>query len=181
MPSEILSQVAQGQRPAVAQVRAALLEVEKAQRQTPQAISPQELQGTWRLTWASGARKTRRGLRLGQGYYLPLGIWAAITFDGTTQQIRNQLRLGFLEIQFNGPYRPHPKHNILVFDFTQVQVRLGEKILYQKSLGKYPEAEFATRAIAQLPFFVFLWASPQGIAARGRGGGLAIWVKPPGA
>jgi hypothetical protein len=54
---------------------------------------------------------------------------------------------------------------------------LGEKVLYSRSIAKYPAEEFGARAIGQLPFFVFLWAGERAIAARGRGGGLAMWVK----
>jgi hypothetical protein len=154
----------------------ALLSTEKALKKTPVLIPLAAIAGTWQLRFASGAKKTKRGLKLGKGYYWPSWVYAAIRFE-ETGKIRNQLRLGALEIRFTGPCRAHDRQNILVFDFTQLQVLLGDRVLFSRSIGKYPEADFATRPIAKLPFFVFLWASPAAIAARGRGGGLAIWVK----
>jgi hypothetical protein len=171
-----LARVATTDRPAPSEAIEALLSLEKALKKTPVPIPWAAIVGTWQLRLASGARKTKRGLKLGKGFYLPSWVYAAIGF-AAAGRIQNQLRLGALEIRFTGPCRLLPRRNIVVFDFTQVQLLLGEKVLYSRSLGKYPEEEFATRPVAQLPFFVFLWASPMAIAARGRGGGLAIWVK----
>jgi hypothetical protein len=174
--ADILSRVATVDRPATSAVIEALLVTEKAQKKSPVPIPFAAIEGTWQLRFASGAKKTKRGLKLGKGYYLPSWIYAAISFEAPGN-IRNQLRLGGLEIRFTGPCRPHNKQNILAFDFTQLQVLLGEKVLYSRSIAKYPVEEFGARAIGKLPFFVFLWAGEKAIAARGRGGGLAMWVK----
>jgi hypothetical protein len=172
--SLIIDQVATAARPATSEVVTALLDLEKAGKNIP--IPFEQLAGTWQLRFASGAKKTKKGLKLGKGYYLPSWVYAAISFD-PTGKIKNQLRLGALEICFTGPCRPHHKKNIVVFDFVQLQILLGNKVLLNRFVGKYPTEEFETRPIAKLPFFVFLAASTEAIAARGRGGGLAIWVK----
>jgi hypothetical protein len=172
-PSAVIDRVAAISRPPNSEVIAALLSLEKAKNTS---IPFDRLLGTWQLRFASGAKKTRRGLKLGKGYYLPNWVYAAISFEATGN-IKNQLRLGALEICFTGPCRLHTKKNIVVFDFVQLQILLGNKVLLDRYVGKYPIAEFANRAIAKLPFFVFLSASTQAIAARGRGGGLAVWVK----
>jgi hypothetical protein len=174
--ADILARVATIDRPATSKVIEALLSTEKAQKKTPVTIPLAAIEGTWQLRFASGAKKTKRGLKLGKGYYLPSWIYAAISFE-STGKIQNQLCLGGLEIRFNGPCRAHDKQNIVVFDFTQLQILLGEKVLYSRSINKYPVEEFGARSIAKLPFFVFLWAGEKSIAARGRGGGLAVWVK----
>jgi hypothetical protein len=172
----IFARVATSDRPSTSEVIKALLSTEKALKKTSVQIPLAALVGTWQLRFTSGAKKTKRGLKLGKGYYLPTWIYAAISFEAIGK-VQNQLRLGGLEIRFTGPCRAHEKQNILVFDFTQLQVLLGEKVLYSRSINKYPVEEFGTRSIAKLPFFVFLWASSESIAARGRGGGLAVWVK----
>jgi hypothetical protein len=172
----ILNRVATVHRPSPAEVIEALLSTEKALKKTPVDISLAAIEGTWQLRFASGAKKTRRGLKLGKGYYLPSWVYAAISFE-STGKIQNQLRLGGIEIRFTGPCRAHDKQNIVVFDFMQLQVLIGEKIIYSRSINKYPVEEFGTRSIAKLPFFVFLWVGERSIAARGRGGGLAVWVK----
>jgi hypothetical protein len=172
----ILTRVTTIDRPLTSEVIKALLSTEKALKKTPVSIPLESILGTWQLRFASGAKKTKRGLKLGKGYYLPGWIYAAISFEANGK-IRNQLRLGALEICFTGPCRPHDKQNILVFDFTELQILLRGKVLYSRSINKYPVADFGTRPIGKLPFFVFLWASSEAIAARGRGGGLAMWVK----
>jgi hypothetical protein len=172
----ILNRVATVNRPSSAEVIEALLSTEKALKKTPVDIPLAAIEGTWRLQFASGAKKTKRGLKLGRGYYLPSWVYAAISFEAAGK-IQNQLRLGGLEIRFTGPCRAHDKQNIMVFDFTQLQVLIGEKVIYSRSINKYPVEEFGARSIAKLPFFVFLWAGGRSIAARGRGGGLAVWVK----
>jgi hypothetical protein len=174
--ADVLARVATANRPSPAEVIEALLSTEKALKKTPVDIPLATIEGTWRLRFASGAKKTKRGLKLGKGYYWPSWVDAAISFEATGK-IQNQLRLGGLEIRFTGPCRAHDKQNIVVFDFTQLQVLLGEKVLYSRSINKYPVEEFGTRSIAKLPFFVFLWAGEKSISARGRGGGLAVWVK----
>jgi hypothetical protein len=174
--ADVLARIATTNRPASAEVIEALLSTEKALKKTPVDIPLAAIEGTWRLRFASGAKKTRQGLKLGKGYYWPSWVYAAISFEATGK-IQNQLRLGGLEIRFTGPCRAHDKQNIVVFDFTELQVLMGEKVLYSRSINKYPVEEFGTRSIAKLPFFVFFLASTDAIAARGRGGGLAIWVK----
>jgi hypothetical protein len=175
-PAAILARVASTNLPAASEVIEALLSTEKIQKKTPVQIPLTAIEGTWRLRFASGAKKTKRGLKLGKGYYLPSWIYAAISFEAIGK-IQNKLCLGGLEIRFTGPCRAHDQQNIVVFDFTQLQILIGEKVLHSRSINKYPIEEFATRSIGKLPFFVFLWASSESIAARGRGGGLAVWVK----
>jgi hypothetical protein len=172
----VLDRVATTNRPSPAEVIEALLITEKALKKAPVNIPLTAIEGTWRLRFASGAKKTKRGLKLGKGYYWPSWVYAAISFEATGK-IQNQLRLGGLEIRFTGPCRAHDKQNIVVFDFTQLQVLIGEKVIYSRSINKYPVEEFGARSIGKLPFFVFLSASTEAIAARGRGGGLAVWVK----
>jgi hypothetical protein len=172
----ILARVATSNRPSTSEVIEALLSTEKVLKKTPVSIPLAALVGTWRLQFASGAKKTKRGLKLGKGYYWPSWVYAAISFEATGK-IQNQLRLGGIEIRFTGPCRAHDKQNIVAFDFTQLQVLIGEKVIYSRSINKYPVEEFGARSIGKLPFFVFLYAGEKAMAARGRGGGLAVWVK----
>ncbi len=174
--ADVLSRVATGNQPSTSELIEALLSTEKALKKTPVDIPLTAIEGTWRLRFASGAKKTKRGLKLGKGYYLPSWVYAAISFEATGK-IQNQLCLGGIEIRFSGPCRAHDKQNIVVFDFTQLQILIGAKVIYSRSINKYPVEEFGDRSIGKLPFFVFLYAGEKSIAARGRGGGLAVWVK----
>lgn len=92
--------------------------------------------------------------------------------------IENQIQLGPLALQFSGPAKFLAKQNLLAFDFVQLQVCLGGLRLFKLPIkGRARSEDFATIPIAKLPFFAFFAATEQYLAARGRGGGLALWVK----
>jgi hypothetical protein len=86
--------------------------------------------------------------------------------------------LGGLWLRFTGPCRFQPKKNC--WHSTLPKWRLARAIA---PVAAHPagslSGSIAARAIAKLPFFSFFQATPQFLAARGRGGGLAIWVKRP--
>jgi hypothetical protein len=86
--------------------------------------------------------------------------------------------VGLFRLGFLGPARYRSPKNLLAFDFTQIQFDFLTTALYH---GKFrrgkTQTPFEQRPIAQLPFFSFFLVTDQMIAARGRGGGLAIWTK----
>ncbi len=53
------------------------------------------------------------------------------------------------------------------------------RVVYNQPIrsGKVESEDFYNQPIAKLPFFAFFLVTENFIAARGRGGGLAIWVK----
>ncbi|MBD1995016.1 hypothetical protein H6G00_00005, partial [Leptolyngbya sp. FACHB-541] len=91
----------------------------------------------------------------------------------------NQIQLGGFKLRFTGPAKYLDKKNLLAFDFTQVQFELGERSLFTADFrgGKAKVAAFEQIAIAKLPFFAFFLVTEEFIAARGRGGGLALWIQ----
>jgi hypothetical protein len=132
-----LARLATADRPAVAEVIAALLAAEKTAKKAKLTIPFAALAGTWQLKFASGARKTKRGLRLGRGYYWPSFVWAAIAFEPVTEStgnITNQLYLGAIGLKLTGPCRYSGKKNILTFDFTHVQVLIGGRSVYSSPI-----------------------------------------------
>ncbi len=122
---------------------------------------------------------------MGRGYYVPKFVLASIAFtpdleSTTSGTIANQLQVGGLGIKFTGYYSYPGKKNLLIFDFNQIQINLFGRMAYQGEIrgGKTKDIQDAVRkSTAKMPFFAFFWASTTGIAARGRGGGLALWVK----
>ncbi len=172
-------------RPSADALKAALQAAELAARKEKLAIPFGSLLGEWRLCFATGASKDKQrgGIKLGRGYYLPKFTPASITFtqqdDSIEGTVTNQLLVGSIHIQFSGPCRYPGKKNLLAFDFTEIQFKvLGIKV-YQGKIrsGKRGQRDFAKLSVASLPFFAFFWASDRGIAARGRSGGLALWVR----
>jgi hypothetical protein len=181
----------------------ALQQAEISARREKLAIPFVDLAGEWRLCFATGASKSpqKPGIKLGKGYYLPKFVFASIAFtpdieSTTAGMVTNQLKVGGFELKFTGPCTYPGKKNLLVFDFTQIQISVLGQTVYQGKIrsGKkeavkdtIPESlaqpPLETRryakvpSIGKMPFFAFFWASPTGIAARGRGGGLALWIK----
>jgi hypothetical protein len=172
-------------RPRTSEIIAALKAAEISSRKEKLVIPFESLLGEWRLCFAVGASKNKQrgGIKLGRGYYLPKFTPASITFTGdlasATGTVTNRLLVGSIQIEFGGPCRYPNKKNLLPFDFTQIQLKvLGLKV-YQGKIrsGKRNGKDFEQLSIADLPFFAFFWAGTNGIAARGRSGGLALWVR----
>jgi hypothetical protein len=182
----ILNRAAQSSdRPPKNAIVTALQEAEITARKEKLAIPFESLVGEWRLCFATGASKDKQrgGIKLGRGYYLPAFVPASIAFtrdlESATGTATNRLLVAGIQIQFTGPCRYPGKKNLLFFDFTEIQFKLFGTTIYQGKIrsGKSGEQDFETLSIAKLPFFSFFWAGPNGIAARGRGGGLALWVR----
>jgi hypothetical protein len=163
----------------------ALQAAELAARREKLVIPFDSLVGEWRLCFATGASrdKQRGGIQLGKGYYFPKFTPASIAFtrdaDSATGTATNRLVVAAVQFQFTGPCRYPGKKNLLAFDFTQIQMKILGATVYQGKIrsGKRGGKDFDQLTIAKLPFFAFFWASSTAIAARGRSGGLALWVR----
>ncbi len=171
-----------GSQPPVAAVVGALLQTEKATKQNRQQFPVESLMGCWRLFFVTRGKVKQGDQRL-RGFYLPSWIPAQIQFqpsesDESPIAITNQITIGLVRLKLSGPAKYSEPKNILGFDFTQLEVKILGQTVYR---GKFPspraEKVFADIAIGKLPFFAFFTVNQQFIAARGRGGGLAIWVK----
>jgi hypothetical protein len=173
------------ERPTKDELIAALLAAEINAKREKLTIPFESLLGEWRLCFATGTTKNKRGeIRLGRGYYIPKIALASIAFtrnpeSSTLGTITNQLLVGVVRFKFTGPCLYPGKKNLLGFDFTQIQFQVLGVTVYQGKIrsGKSGEPDLERLSIANLPFFAFFWASANGIAARGRGGGLALWVR----
>jgi hypothetical protein len=168
-------------RPPAAKVVQALLAAEQVTKQQRLTYPPPI--GNWRLYFVTGTRKMRQrgGIQLGRGFYLPPIGTAQLSFHPSALgalTIGNQVQLGQLRLKLTGPARYLGKKNLMAFDFTQIQINLGVWSVYQGNMrgGKAQTESFEQQAIAKLPFFAFFLITEQFIAARGRGGGLALWV-----
>lgn len=185
----VLSQVAIASRekksfPPVTEVVNALLEAEKNTKKQHLSQDFSGLNGQWRLCFTTGVKKQKQGgIKLSQGFYLPRLIAATIGFNQT--EISNQLKFLGFTLRFTGPLNYSSKRNLVYFDFLHLQIKLGNFGLFQGNVrgGKEKLAEFSSssplpqKLLQTSPFFTFFAITPQWIAARGRGGGLALWVK----
>lgn len=170
------------QRPAAAALVQPLLAVERQARHHARSLDPKALQGTWRLVWITGTRRARTRLApvLGAGRYIPRRISITLTYDWTgAGTVANQVCLGPLALTLEGPAKLVPPRPILAFDFTQITLAVAGRPLVTRPLRGGPAATegFYTQPVQGQAFFVYFWVTPEAIAARGRGGGLALWVR----
>lgn len=174
-----------GDRPSAQAVVEALLQAEKAAKQEHLTYPLEALAGHWRLYFTAPRNaRQKSGVAQGRGWYVPQFAPAQISFtpsetrDGTGT-IGNQIRFGSILFKLSGPLKYPGKKNLLGFDFTQAELSVFGKTLYRGNFqaGKTKTDPFEQLSVSRLPFFAFFLITDDYIAARGRGGGLAIWVR----
>jgi hypothetical protein len=178
-------------KPSSDAVVAALLEAEKTAKKTKVRYSFEQLIGNWQLCLVTGTKKTREkaGIVLGAGRYIPqwiakiqIAYSAEPVAEGAENSeignVENSVKVGSIELTLSGPTKFLP-NNILAFDFTRVTVKLLGKTVYQGYIrgGELREAEFFSQSVGKQAFFTYFLVEDGMIAARGRGGGLALWRK----
>ncbi|MEL6333127.1 MAG: hypothetical protein AAFQ76_11110, partial [Cyanobacteria bacterium J06626_26] len=63
----------------------------------------------------------------------------------------------------------------------RIQFALGKWTLYQGRIKpEEADQEFYQQPLKEQAFFKYFWVTDQGIAARGKGGGLALWCREDG-
>jgi hypothetical protein len=173
-------------RPDANKVVDALIQAEKTAKQQRLIYPLTSLVGKWQLCFASTRRKTQKrgGIILGKGFYIPKLTPAYISFSASDiahnqGEITNQIQLGFLSLKLSGLSQYIEKKNLLGFDFHQMEITIFNLRLYNGKLpgSKTKVSNFYDASIGKLPFFAFFLVTENFIAARGRGGGLALWVQ----
>ncbi len=180
----------EGEIPAAADVVVALLAAEKQSKQAKQRYHYEQLIGSWRLGFVSGTQKVRprpgtKPLKKpGKGRFLPRRLLnIEITYgaaEGSLGTVENAVIAGPVQLRLTGPTRFWPKTNSLGFDFTHVQAKLGPLTVYKGAVrgGSERNQTFEAQSLKDQAFFTFFQMEPSYIAARGKGGGLALWVRP---
>ncbi|WP_126147108.1 hypothetical protein [Synechococcus elongatus] len=154
-----------------------LLASERQARSQRPAITSADLEGLWQLQ--AGLNKTGRLWRW------PAFLPATLEYrwiEAESGQITNQICLGAMRFRFRGPCQFEVGRNLLWFDFEQWQLAWGDRLLVQGRLGGAAAASRLSDRLQQrprpkLPFFHYFSVTPTVIAARGRGGGVALWQK----
>lgn len=164
----------------------ALLDLEKNSKRDKKSYSLEQLIGTWQLCFVTGTKKTRQraGIVLGAGRYIPSWIKIYLSYVAVEDEqsfesgtVENLVDLGSLKFSLSGPVKFLSGKNILAFDFTRITVRLFGIQLYQGYIrgGKNSEEKFYRENVGKQAFFAYFFVGDNFIAARGRGGGLALW------
>lgn len=163
----------------------ALLETEKTAKKQKISYSFNELIGTWRLCFVTGVKRKKAGITLGKGQYLPRLIKITLSYTCTQEsdpnhgKVENCVNLGILQLSLTGPVKFIEPRNLLVFDFTRMNLKILGKTIYDGYIrsGAEKENNFYAEKVSKQAFFAYFYVSDSVIAARGRGGGLAIWTK----
>ncbi len=174
-------------------IYASISALEKAKKGNRRVIGD-ELNGKWRLVYTSGTKKVAANLnRAGfGGSYFP--VRAVQSFDVGAGRIRNGIYLGPLKFFFDGPFVWREKLAMLEFTFTRVSLSLGPlgPVSFDIDDGKWDAIKAAEQSASKgqgkvekgkaskpgtNPFFKFVHTDDVCIAARGRGGGLALWAR----
>ena len=156
------------------------------------------LNGEWELVYTTGTNKNKANVnRNGDGTYFP--IKAVQSFDIKNERIRNGVYVGPIKFFFDGPFIWRQNLKMLEFTFTKCSVGVfsfvkcfdiddgkwdAVKATEEKTTegqGKITKSSNTSSKPGANPFFKFVYADEKCVAARGRGGGLAMWkaVGPP--
>ncbi|MEO0458951.1 MAG: hypothetical protein AAF152_20545 [Cyanobacteria bacterium P01_A01_bin.114] len=166
-------------------VAEALLAAEKQAKRDKVRYRYEQLLGTWQLGFITGTVKTRKkaGTVMGAGRFIPSFLNIQLAYEAQEPgsdmgTVKNSVSLGPLQLQLTGPTQFWPKTNSLAFDFTQLEVRLRGLKLYAGPVrgGADREANFQQQTLKDQAFFTYFLVNESCLAARGRGGGLAIWT-----
>ncbi len=158
-----------------------LLRMEAISRKQGGAVEAAQLIGSWRLqrTWPRGSQRPAdlvSGLLRAFGARLVIEAPAG---EGEELAIRNSVQLGGLQLTFEGQARLEGKRPLLLFRFERLCLALGPwRALDRPLLQPLP---FAQQRAGALPFFALIGGGVNHgwLAARGRGGGLALWTLDP--
>jgi hypothetical protein len=149
-----------------------LLALERQCRRSGSGITMASLIGTWRLraTWSrDGTPAPAASAALLRGLSACL-ILSGEETDGALR-IANQVNIGSLRLRFDGEAELTGRRPLLMFSFRSVRLSLGKLTLFERDLPQ-PDAR-------RMPYFALIGLDrEQGrLSARGRGGGLALWMR----
>ncbi len=148
-----------------------LAELEKVAKRDGSGIEPHSLIGLWKFFSVWKQKNDNEDL-ISSSFLRLFVASLEIKKDKSNQLfITNSIQFGSLSIRFRGYGKVKGKQPLLPFYFDCIELKAGSRILFSRSLEK-PEEE-------NMPFFALISIEENGkwLSARGRGGGLALWVK----
>jgi len=146
---------------------AELLALEAGARRRGSGIVREAMAGRWRLQriWPRGSSTPSR---LASALLRWLGARLEIGCDADQLTLCNAVSLGLLSLEFVGMAELCGTRPLLRFSFDELRLCWGERRLWGRSLPPIEARHW--------PFFALIARDASGwLAARGRGGGLALW------
>ena len=168
-----------------------MLAVEHQVRSRKNLWQFQQLLGQWQLTFVTRGAPARHAQQSPKGQWLPEWAQIYLSFSASCDdwpesdansskfkgRVQNIVRLGPLQLRLSGPTLFYQPLNILAFDFTDLEIWLFKNRIFNLPIrgGDAQAQAFYSQPLKEQAFFRFFWVTPEGIAARGKGGGLALW------
>ncbi|XP_002969824.2 uncharacterized protein LOC9646259 [Selaginella moellendorffii] len=128
----------------------------------------------WMLVFTSGAKVVREALKGGGGGGTYFPFTAVQQYNATTKSIQNGLYLGPLGVlEFMGRFSW--SKNKLFFIFDSLSFKVGRLGPFQFAISKKEELD--REPGNKDPFFIWFYADEEIVVGKGRGGGIALWVR----
>jgi len=148
--------------------------LEKNSQKNGSGILYEELLGIWKFkyVWGKDSNEIKNiPSSILQVLSARLELKSENKEDRINYKIKNSINFGLLNISFIGRAELKGLRPLLVFYFEELKIRISNLTIINKELKK-PEDK-------KMPFFSLVGISTQNnwLCARGRGGGLAVWVK----
>ena len=148
--------------------------LEKNSQKNGSGILYEELLGIWKFkyVWGKDSNEIKNiPSSILQVLSARLELKSKNKEDRINYKIKNSINFGLLNISFIGRAELKGLRPLLVFYFEELKIRISNLTIINKELKK-PEDK-------KMPFFSLIGISTQNswLCARGRGGGLAVWVK----
>ncbi len=150
--------------------------LERDSQRDGSGLQQEDLIGDWRLNQVWGKEQTDPSRATGATLRALSASLALLPAQDGTLRIENSLALAGLKLVFIGSAHLRGRRPLLVFTFDTLRVTLAGRTLW--SLALPPAAK------GREPFFALIasrstTAGTRWLAARGRGGGLALWLQAP--
>ena len=151
-----------------------ITQLEKKSQKEGSDITYDELLGIWKLkfVWKQGSDKIDNiSSSMLQVLSAKLELNTKNPEDGKSFVIKNSINFGLLNINFIGIAELKGIRPLLTFYFENLRVNIGNFPIINKPLKKLEDKK--------MPFFSLIGISHEDkwLCARGKGGGLAIWIK----
>ncbi len=152
-----------------------LLDLEILARKEGSGIQFDSLIGLWRFVsvWKQG---TDQEDSISSALLRLFSASLELSKDETSDELNrfniiNSIQFGSLLIRFTGSGKLKQPQPLLPFFFKCIELKLGNIVLFSRTLDT-PEEK-------NMPFFALIAIEESGgwLSARGRGGGLALWMK----
>ncbi len=148
--------------------------LEKNSQKNGSGIEYEELLGIWnfKYVWGKESDEIKNiSSSILQVLSARLELKSKKKVDKLNFEIKNSINFGFLKVIFIGNAELKGLRPLLTFYFEELKISISNFQIFNKELKK-PENK-------KMPFFSLVGISTKDkwLCARGRGGGLAIWVK----